>query len=385
MSDAPMTRREALKNLFALTAAGGTWTQSPASRNFYDPDIDERSRAAMARVAEAFRSAYGVPGLSVAIARGGRMVYDEAFGMAAPETSERLTPAHRFRIASVSKPITSCAIFELVETGRLALGARVFGSSGVLGNRFGRPPYRRFVEDITVEHLLTHTCGGWSNDAQDPMFRNPGSSHAELISATLDSVELTNPPGQSYAYSNFGFCVLGRVIEAVAGRPYMEHVQQRILARCGVTGMSLAGNTLADRAPQEVRYYGQGGENPYGMNVRRMDSHGGWLASAREAVAFATHVDGFTSVPDILRPDTLRVMAAATPANRNYAKGWAINRANNWWHNGSLPGTVSILVRTSRGLCWAAFANTRRPSSDINLALDNMVWDMVRQVGPWRI
>jgi CubicO group peptidase (beta-lactamase class C family) len=382
-----LPRRRLLKQAFLWTVSGVVrcaQTQSAFARPVAADEISARERAAMAATAEGFRTKYGVPGLSVAIARKGRSVYEQAFGVAALAPAAPLAPGHVFRIASVTKPITSSAIFDLVETGRLKLEDRVFGQGAVLGTRFGRTPYGRHIEEITVEHLLTHTCGGWQNDARDPMFRNPGMAHAELISWTLDSIPLTSPPGQSFAYSNFGYCLLGRVIEQVTGRSYAEHVQERVLARCGIRHMSLAGNTLRDRAPAEVRYYGQSGENPYGMNVRRMDSHGGWLATAGDLTAFAMHVDGFITTPHILRAETIGRMTTPTPANRGYAKGWRVNSLNNWWHGGSLPGTATILVRTASGFCWAALANTRRPNSDMDEALDNMVWDMVRSVGAWR-
>jgi CubicO group peptidase (beta-lactamase class C family) len=382
-----MTRRRALKQTLLWTVTSVTRcaaTQSAPARVLAADEISERERAAMAATAEAFRTKYGVPGLSIAIARKGRHVYEEAFGVADRERGESLAPSHLFRIASVTKPITSSAIFDLVEIGRLKLEDRVFGRGAVLGTRFGRMPYGRHIEEITIEHLLTHTGGGWQNDIRDPMFRNPGMNHEELISWTLDSVPLTNPPGQLFAYSNFGFCLLGRVVEAVTGRSYAEHVQRRVLDRCDVRRMSLAGNTLGDRAPNEVRYYGQSGENPYDMNVRRMDSHGGWLATGSDLTAFAMHVDGFMTTPSILRTETIGAMTTPTSANRNYAKGWSVNNLNNWWHNGSLPGTATILVRTASGFCWTALANTRRPNSDMDTALDKMVWEMVRSVSAWR-
>src|SRR5664279_6347107 len=85
------------------------------------------------------------------------------------------------------------------------------------------------------------------------------------------------PPGQHWAYSNFGYCVLGRVIEKVSGQPYKDYVQQAVLTPCGITDMQIAGNTLKQRAHNEAMYVGQFGENPYDMNVARMDSHGGWI------------------------------------------------------------------------------------------------------------
>lgn len=382
-----MTRRSLLHlgtaPLFA-SLSPLTGEQSSLANRSSDGAVGDRERAAMAAVANAFMARYGVPGMSIAIAREGSIAFERGFGVSDIETNSPTQPSHLFRIASVSKPITSVAILDLVERGRLHLAQRVFGRGAVLGNTYGRTPYGPFVEDITVEHLLTHTSGGWRNDARDPMFLHPGMNQAELISWTLDSLPLANPPGERYGYSNFGYCVLGRVIETVTGRQYAAHVQQVILDRCGAGGMRIAGNTLADRAPQEVRYYGQAGENPYGINVRRMDAHGGWVSTAADLVRFAIRVDGFATAPDVLRSETIRMMTTASGANASYAKGWSVNTRNNWWHGGSLPGTISILVRTSGGFCWAALANSRRPESDVNRALDDMVWAMVREVPAWR-
>src|SRR5262249_13165558 len=204
---------------------------------------------------------------------------------------------------------------------------KVFGADGILQGQYGRRPYMRFIEEITVEHLLTHTCGGWQNDRNDPMFKNPQMSHQQLISWTLDNQPLVNAPGTNFAYSNFGYCVLGRVIEKVTGRSYASHVVASVLGRCGVTAMRIAGNTRAERAPGEVAYYPEG--DPYGMNVRRMDSHGGWIASATDLVRFAIHVDGLAPDRDILKSETIRTMTTPTAANARYAKGWAVN-GRNW-------------------------------------------------------
>jgi CubicO group peptidase (beta-lactamase class C family) len=307
------------------------------------------------------------------------------FGEANRQAGERLTAANLFRIASVTKPITSTAIFTLIERGKLRQHDKVFGPGSVLGETFGTPPYKRWVEEITIDHLLTHTCGGWDNSSDDPMFENLEMDHARLIGWTLDTKLLKNPPGTNYAYSNFGYCVLGRVIEQVSGRSYRDFVQEEILGRCGVRDMRISGNTLDERAPEEVVYYGQNGENPYDMNVTRMDSHGGWLATPRDLVAFLNHVDGFKSTPNILRPETIKLMTAPGAVNSGYARGWAVNNAPNWWHSGSLPGTTTIMVRTASGFCWAALTNTRRAGQpDIGLALDNMVWEMAHKVSGWK-
>jgi CubicO group peptidase (beta-lactamase class C family) len=383
-----LTRRAAVQGL----CAGGLAAAARARAQTRVAGISASEHAAMDAVAGAVMGKFDVPGLSVAIAHQGQLVYQQGFGFAElgaglrdRQRGERMSPANLFRIASLSKPVTSVAIFTLAERGRLRLSDKVFGPGAILGTDYGAPPYKPFIADITVEHLLTHTAGGWQNDGSDPMFHHPKMDHRQLIAWTLANQPLRNPPGRSYAYSNFGYCVLGRVIEKLTGESYAAFVRGQILERCGVRDMRIAGNTLAQRAPNEVRYYAERGADPYGMNVSRMDSHGGWIASAPDLVRFLIHVDGFPTVPDILKPDTLRTMTTPSAASNNgYAKGWAVNRQNNWWHTGLLDGTTTLMVRTSSGLCWAALTNCSRATpKGLDSALDDMVWQMVGKVKAW--
>jgi CubicO group peptidase (beta-lactamase class C family) len=313
MSSTGISRRSLL--IRSLLGAGAAWTSASAPATAQgvpgEPGEPTPAEPAMAASARAFMQTYAVPGFSLAVGHGGRIIYQDAFGLADRERNERLTPMHRFRIASVTKPITSTTIFSLIEQGRLRLGDRIFGPGGVLGTDFGPLPYRPQVDQITLEHLLTHTGGGWSNNQDDPMFSHPRMDHAQLIDWVLHNRPLDHPPGQSYAYSNFGYCVLGRVIEKITRQGYAAFVGDAVLKRCGVTDMAIGGNTLAERQRDEVRYYGQN-EDPYGMNVIRMDSHGGWIARPADLVQFAMHVDGFAAPPNILKPETIRTMTTAS-------------------------------------------------------------------------
>jgi CubicO group peptidase (beta-lactamase class C family) len=137
------------------------------------------------------------------------------------------------------------------------------------------------------------------------------------------------------------------VIEKVTGQGYEAAVKALVLAPIGVSDMTIAGNTLADRLPHEVKYYGQFGEDPYAFNIQRMDSHGGWVATAKDLAALLVKVDGYPDKADILQAATLATMTTPSTANANYACGWAVNTANNWSHIGSLPGTETEIIRTS--------------------------------------
>jgi CubicO group peptidase (beta-lactamase class C family) len=392
-SSEQLSRRAMIGNLLGAAAAGvaGFPMSATSSAQMRNGEPTGQERGAMNRIAQTFNRQFSVPALSVAVTRNGQFVYDQAFGNADPQKDQLALQSSLFRIASVTKPITSVAIFTLIEKGQLKLNDKVFGPSGVLGEKFGKAPYQQYVTDVTVDNLLTHTSGGWPNDSTDPMFRFNSWDHAKLISWTLQNLPLTYPPGQHWAYSNFGYCVLGRVIEQVSGQPYNEYVQANILAPCGISDMQIARNKENERYPNEVVYRGQYSENPYNMNVTRMDSHGGWVATPSDLVMFLDHVAGVGNIPSLLKPETIRVMTTPTPAYptgspAKYARGWMVRQdgAGNWWHTGSLPGSTTIMVRTATGLCWAALTNTRtEPSDIIDTALDQMMWDMVRCVPGW--
>ena len=350
----------------------------------------------MAALVADFMKAGNIPGLSIAIAIKGKPAYVEAFGVADRETGEAATPQHRFRIASISKTITATGIFTLIEAGKLKLDAYVFGPDSVLGADYPTPPSlqslmkpdasRSFNEQITIEHLLTHTTGTWPHGPPDPLRRNPEMTPGKLIAWTLEHMPLTSAPGQTFAYSNFGYVILGRVIEKLTGQAYAQYIQDNILKRCGITGMQMAKNNLAERAANEVKYYG-GTYDPYKRDVVRLDSCGGWIGTPSDLTAFFVHIDGFKDTEQLLSDDTLRVMTTPSAANPRYAKGLFIDRRegrDNWWHTGLIDGTTTVSVRTGGDFCWSAFANAGGGGpNDFTRGLGALMWNMTRAVPRW--
>ncbi len=342
-----------------------------------EPVLDASAIAAIDRRAMAALGAF--PGLSIALARHGQVLYAQGFGIADPDTGEAVQPMHLFRIASLAKPITAVAVAQLIERRRVRADDKVFGPLGILRRLHDGRPLPRFVADITVEHLLTHAVGGWRNDGSDPMFRQPGMNHRQLIAWTLAHQPLLEPPGRRYVYSNFGYCLLGRIIEAVTGEAYADVVHREILAPCGAGAMRIAGNTLAERAPGEVAYHNGGDGDPYGMNVARMDSHGGWIASASDVARFLTWVDGVADPAQ--QPELLRVMTATSRTNVAYTRGWHGYRRQNWWHGGGMPGTAAMMVRTGDGTCAVALANgSRNERGRYDSALAETIWQIVDRI-----
>ncbi len=191
-------------------------------------------------------------------------------------------------------------------------------------------------------------------------------------------------PGSRYVYSNFDYCMLGRVIEAITGKRYEDAVRQMVLRPAGITRMKLGKTRLADRAAGEVVYHTRPTDKlcksvfpeekqlvaePYGdFYLEALDSHGGWIASAADLVRFGTALDG-QRPPRLLKPESIAkieslsdppVYLAANRKDHYYGLGWVIvsqPKGKYWFHDGLLAGTRTMLIRYRHGIVMAVLFN----------------------------
>lgn len=367
------------------TKPGGGTTDTTGNNNGTDTthlpvQVDIKAVDSQVNV---FMTTYNVPALSIAITKGEKLVYVKAYGLADKEKSQKADTGDLYRLASLSKQLTSVAIMKLLQQGKISLDATIFGAGGLLGEKYGKLPYGPHITEITVSQLLHHTSGGWGNSNNDPMFMNASLSTDELITWTLNNMPLSHTPGSYYDYSNFGYCLLGRIIEKITGQTYEAAVKTLVLTPMGITDMTISGNTLADRLPKEVKYYGQYNEDPYAYNIRRMDAHGGWLSTAKDLARFLVYVDGFPLRPDIISSQTLTTMITPSAVNSEYACGWAVN-GSNYYHQGSLPGTATEQARTSDGYNFVILTNTRSLLNNFSNDLDQIFWKALSKKPTWQ-
>lgn len=366
-----------------------------------------------------FVSRHQLPGASLAVTRNGRLVYARGFGLADRQSGDPVLPTSRFRIASLSKPVTSVAILQLVEAGRLKLDDPVAEILGLEPEVDARRSRR-----VTVRQCLQHT-GGWDrSDSFDPMFQSIRISRVLGTKAPAGPAEVIRfmqkwpldfDPGTRYAYSNYGYCLLGRVIEKISGQSYERYVQARVLKPMGVTRMRIGRTRIEGRAKGEVRYHVDGEKvglsvfeedlgkrvsRAYGAwNLEAMDSHGAWIASAVDMVRFASALESPGRKP-FLKMESLDEMfePPAAPVSRKsdgsvedvfYGLGFSVRRLGdgrmNQWHTGSLPGTSTLLVRRHDGMAWAVMFNSRRSCAGKNpaSAIDPLVHGAVDAVTEW--
>jgi len=334
-----------------------------------DGNFKEDAQLAIAVIdtkVEQWMAQNNMPGISLAISNGGKLVYSKGYGVteqSLQNSTTAVTTESQFRIASVSKLITSAAVMKLVQDGKVKMNDRVFGTNGLLGNTYGTQPYKMYVTDVTVSDLLHHTTGGWSQ-TNDPAFFDISMDATSVINWTLDNLALTNKPGTTFAYSNFGYMLLEKIVEKTSGKGYVQYVNDEIWNKVGAKQSVLAGSKASDKLPKEVSYHGQSTDEPYvySMNIPRAAGAMGWLSTPNDLLRFATAVDGLSGRPDILNSQTIDIMTASTPASKgfgwNFGCGWVVEGPE-WFWWGSLPGTFAILYRNANGICIAATANSR--------------------------
>jgi CubicO group peptidase (beta-lactamase class C family) len=394
------------RRLFLGSAAGATpsvwpgWAAAPPPASDAPPVTGRASEAlkSIDWMMTAFVTLHDVPGAAMAVTRNGKLVYARGFGYADAEKKEPARPDTLFRIASVSKPVTGAAVLRLVENGKLALTDRAFGLLDFKPHLEKGAKVDPRLKDITVQQLLHHTAGWDRAVTPDPMMQSapvaralgvePPAMQRAIIRYVMGK-PLDFAPGTRDAYSNFGYCVLGRVIEKASGQDYEEYVREEILAPLGITRMRVGKTLREGRLTGEACYYdpldrtgpavlgkrvGQPVPLPYGAwCLEAMDSHGGWVASAIDLMRFAAAFDRPDRCP-VLSAKSVSTMFArpAGPAGYDelgapkpayYACGWEVRPEGgegkrNTWHGGALSGSAAWLVRRHDGINWVALFNT---------------------------
>ncbi|MBE3012018.1 beta-lactamase family protein [Microbispora sp. NEAU-D428] len=342
------------------------WTVTGASSPSLQP-FDDLLRS--------FMEARSISYASLAVVRQGKLVLARGYNSTSGPVLAQ--PTSLFRLASMSKPVTATAIMKLVQDGRLSLSATVapmLGLSTAADDRLGK---------VTVLHLLQH-LGGWDRSASkfDPMYRGDftvsSALHVPLpvtqanIMDYMSTRRLDVDPGSRYAYSNYGYMLLGKVIEKVTGLPYATYVQQNVLAPVKITRMVQGRTAQSLRRPSEVPYHSQYSDTtvldnsgaqvpmPYGtFNLENMAAHGAWLSSAVDMAKFTTIFDA----PGLLTSSTIAQAFAAPDVEWDgwyYGMGWSVRPIGgglSTWHDGTYPGTSTLMVRRFDGLSWVVLFN----------------------------
>ena len=288
---------------------------------------------------------WDIPGAQLVVIHNGSLVYRQGYGMSDVEAGAPVENNSRFRLASLSKAVTSASILTLIQDGTLTLEDKMVDHiphlmpNAIEGCDYPNHPTEYSLEDVTISQLLNHR-GGW-DVTSDPTYwhwdswhsregpcidrdgLNQSYDHGNSAPLPMERVlrewlrhPLDYEPGTQYVYSNIGYQILGQIIEYNTGMSYEAYAQQHVLAPMGITSMQIGMTLLSHRAANEVLYYDyendtgpcqfpsdgddQGhpifeiADDPYcgDFVIEEKDGGGGWIGSATDYAKFIAHLDG---------------------------------------------------------------------------------------------
>lgn len=307
---------------------------------------------------------HSVPSLSVAVAKDGRIVWEEGFGWADREQRRPASEHTVYSLASISKPLTTTGLMTLVEAGQLQLDRPINDYLGAakLRARVGD------ARDATVRRVTDHTSGlpvHWQFFYADEPYRRPSADESILRYGNLITA-----PGEVYEYSNLGYGVLDYVIERVSGRSYAEFMRNQVFLPLGMTRSSVD-VAPAGLEPYVATRYDQAGVP---LPFYDSDSRGGSNAwsSAHDLVTFGMfHLHTpLSTQQQILRKASIEEMHRRTAGTdeRGYGIGFEVSVRNGQRivaHSGSMAGvSTQMLLFPDHKLAIVVLSNANTDSVD---------------------
>lgn len=296
---------------------------------------------------------------AVLVAKNGKTGFAQAYGLADREKKTPNTLKTRFRLGSMNKMFTAVATLQLVQSGKLDLKAP-------FGNYLTDYPNKDVASKVTIEQLLTHT--GATGDIFGPEF----AKHRLELKTLRDYVNLYGQralefePGSRWQYSNYGFLLLGVLIEKVSGQSYYDYVRDHIFKPAGMTGTASEPEeqTVSDRSVGYMRGGGDWRPNTDTLPYRGTSAGGGY-STVEDLLRFATALQTHKLLD---AKHTEELTTGKVDAGRGkYAYGFqesVIEGTRCFGHGGGAPGMNGMLqICPASGYVIAVLANMDPPAA----------------------
>lgn len=348
---------------------------------FAEPPTDEAIAAAADHLAAETLSQTGAAGLSIAVARHGKVILSKGYGFAEIEHEVEADGDSMLRMGSITKQFTAAAIMRLVEQGKIGLDDPITRHL---------PGYNTQGRTITVLHLLTHTSGIKNyTELKRIMVDEPERefTHQEMLNM-VQNEPLDFELGARSEYCNTGYYLLGMIIETVSGKDYCTYMLDEFFEPLGLTHTRCDSNTQIIKG--RAQGYNVSGEhlvNDRGLATGTTFAAGGLLASAHDLVVWA---DALAS-GKVVSPASYELMSTpfklADGSLGDSAFGLVIGSLDGHArieHGGNIFGFNSTLARfPGDGVTVAVISNSQPISSKrVADALSRAALGVVEPAGP---
>lgn len=282
----------------------------------------------------------GIPGFSVTVAEDGKIVFSEGFGYADLEQRVPVWPTTKFRIGSVSKPLTATALVKLVEQGKIDLDA----------------PIQKYVPSfpdkgaVITPRMLAGHLGGIRH-YKDNEFLN--SKHYDNVVAGLVIFQddpLVSSPGTKFNYSSYGFNLLSAAIEKACAEDFLSCMRDLVFSPLGLR--STVADQPSELIEQRARFYTHWKDKPLENSPYTDNSYkwagGGFLSSSEDLVRFGNAL----LEPGYLKKESLALLFTSQKTKSGeetgYGMGWDIRKSKTgkriFDHDGGSTGASSELI-----------------------------------------
>ncbi len=300
---------------------------------FAQPHLNESDLITVLREKLANDTAAGLFSGAVLVAKGGTPVFEQAYGLADRERNTPNMLDTRFRVGSMNKMFTAVSIVQLVQAGKVRL-------DDPLGKYLNDYPNKEIATKVTISELLTHTGG--TGDIFGPEF----DAHRLELKTPSDYEKLYGTrapefaPGSKWEYSNYGFILLGLIVEKVSGESYYDYVRENVYAPAGMT--STGSEPESEAVPnRSVGYTSANGKLEPNTDTLpyRGTSAGGGYSTVGDLLRFATSLQQHRLL-NAAYTQLLTSGKVDTPEGR-YGFGFSETIANGthcFGHGGGAPG-----------------------------------------------
>ncbi|HEY4932459.1 MAG TPA: serine hydrolase domain-containing protein [Terriglobales bacterium] len=318
------------------------------------PPLPADSRSGIDEIATNALTATGVPSASIAVVKGGKIVYLQAYGDARLDPKLAATPEMQYSVGSISKQFTAAAILLLQEQGKLSLDDPV--SKYVPGLTRGN--------EVTIRQLLSHTSGYqdyWPQDyVMQPMLQ---PTSAQQILDRWAKIPLDFDPGTKWQYSNTNYVIAGLIVEKVAGMPMLQLLHQRVFGPLGMKSIANVDEAkLPDTDPEGYFRYAIGPLRPAPKEGK------GWIFAAGELAMTAEDLAKWNVSlmnQSILKPASYHAMETEVVLNNGvgtrYGLGLSVFGTNGrrvLEHDGEVSGfTAENIVLPDDGFAVSVLTN----------------------------
>lgn len=304
---------------------------------------------------ETFKKKQHIPGLQLAVMKDDSLVYSNAFGHSDKSNKVKTNTTTQFRIASVSKTLTSAGLMKLVSQGKVDLDKSV---------RHYVPSFPQKKHPISVRQLLSHLGGirdYFGKSWEEEIFIQEHYNNSTEAISIFSEDALVAKPGTQFVYSSFGYTLLGAVIESASKQSYLEYMNKEIWKPLNMdfTYGDISDSTMAHKS----KFYFFAGVEATPYDLSYSYPGGGLVSTSEDLVNFGSALLEDKLLGDSVREQVFETQHTSDSLPTGYGLGWYIGEDLNgnkiWYHAGELPSSGSmLLIYPDHKLVIAVLANS---------------------------